>query len=87
MSYNAFVTILLGFNGGQKLHTDTLAEERKILRHHLMEKLHGAELKENGKTPSPKRKTPGPHRLPLCLMITMLVLVVHRLAQKKMCHQ
>ena len=59
MSYNAFVTILLGFNGGQKLHTDTLAEERKILRCHLMEKLHGAELKENGKTPSPKRKTPG----------------------------
>ena len=58
MSYNAFVTILLGFNGGYKLHTDTLAEERKILRHHLMEKLHGAELKENGKTPSPKRKTP-----------------------------
>ncbi|CAB4040114.1 Hypothetical predicted protein, partial [Paramuricea clavata] len=57
LSYAAFVSMLFGFSGGQKL--ENFVEERKILKCCLLEKLHSVELKEKGKTPSPKRKTSG----------------------------
>jgi hypothetical protein len=57
LSYAAFVSMLFGFSGGQKV--EKFVEERKTLKCCLLEKLHCVELKEKGKTPSPKRKTSG----------------------------
>ncbi len=50
LSYAAFVSMLFGFSGGQKV--EKFVEERKTLKCRLLEKLHSVELKENGKTPS-----------------------------------
>jgi hypothetical protein len=66
VSYAAFVTMLFGFNGGQK--QNQFAEVRTSLKRYLLKMLHGADLKEDGKTPSPKRKTPcstqtTPHKI------------------------
>lgn len=55
ISHAAFVGILFGFNGQKQ---DELEETRKTLKGYLLERLHAAEVKEDGKTPSPKRKTP-----------------------------
>ena len=55
VSHGAFVAILFGFNcNGAK--ADQYMQQRQDLVLHLLDKLHTSELKDNGKTPSPKRK-------------------------------